>query len=195
MANRNTPFGFKPFYAPGGGNFGRQGGYEVASATGSDIFNGDLVALTGTRRRITVATVATGYILGSFHGVRYVTSLGDIRFAPYWPNGLVASGLTPGADPEALVHDDPNQEFMAQVDDTAGLTTADIAETADFVAGAGSAATGQSAHQIDQSSFDVSQQLRILALAPLPDNEYGQYAKAICKIRMHQLAEAFAGLS
>lgn len=195
MANRNTPFGFKPFYAPNGGNFGRQGSYDIASATAADIFNGDLVALTGTRRRITVATVATGFILGSMHGVRYVTSLGDIRFAPYWPTGLVASGLTPGADPEALVHDDPNQEFIAQVDDTAGLTANDIGETADFVASAGSTSTGQSAQVIDQSSFDVSQQLRILALAPLPDNEYGQYAKAICKIRVHQLAEAFTGLS
>jgi hypothetical protein len=192
MPNINTPFGFRPFYAPGGGNFGRVGGYEIPSAHAENIFTGDAVALSGTGRRIVVATVATGSIVGAFHGVRYVNSLGEVKFAPFWPTGTVATGLFPGANPEAQVHDDPNQEFISQVDGV-GLAEVDVASTMDFVAGAGSTATGQSAHQLSAASVGASQQFRLIALAPLPDNSYGQFAKAISKIRVHQLAEAFAG--
>lgn len=194
--NLNTPFGFRPIQAPhGGGVYGRLSAYEIPSAHAENIFTGDLVAMSGTGRRIVVATVATGAIVGSFQGVRYTNSLGEVKFMPYWPTGTVATGLHPGQNPEAIVADDPNQLFVAQVDDSTGLAEGDVGETMDFVAGAGNTATGLSGHQLDKSSADVNQQLRILGLARLPNNAYGQYAKAICKIRVHQLAETFAGLS
>lgn len=185
MANLNTPFGFKPWQHIAGGTPGRIGSYNIASGLGSNIFTGDLVVITGTGLNITVATVATGRILGSFAGCRYADSMGEIKFALYWPTGTVATGLQYGDSPEALVHDDPKQTFLAQVDDTAGLVAADVGQTADFVAGAGDTNTGISGHQVDQSSLSTSQQLRVLRLAPQPDNAYGQYAKALVEIINH----------
>lgn len=194
MANNNTPFGFRPYNPIGGGVNGRLGSYIIASALASNVFNGDCVGMVGTGRRITIATVATGAILGSFHGVRYTDSLGEIKFMPFWPTGTVATGLVPGADgPEALVHDDPMQSFIAQVNGV-GLAAADEFSTMDFVAGAGSTLTGQSAHQLDASSVAASQQFIVLGLAPLPGMEYGVSAKAFCQNRVPVLSNSFAGV-
>lgn len=192
--NTNTPFGFKPHRHVAGGTPGRLGGYFIASALATDLFKGDAMTLTATSKRVTVATVATSSILGAFAGVQYVDSQGEVRFARYWPTGTVATGLQPGQDPECQIFDDPDQLFIAQVDDTAGLVAADIGQTADFVAGAGDTTTGVSGHQLDQSSLGSSQQFRIVDLYRIPDNAFGQYAKAVCQVFNHVYRSTNTGI-
>lgn len=186
MPNVNRPMGFQPIQHGAGGVPGRSGSYSIASELAQDLFTGDLVTLTGTGRNITVATVATGMILGSFQGCRYVDAQGNVVFAKHWPSGTVAKALHPGGFAcEAIVADDPFQYFLAQMDDTAGLVVADVGNAADFIAGAGNALTGISGHQVDQSSLGDAQQLRIVDLWRAPDNDYGQFAKAVVQIRNH----------
>lgn len=195
MPNVNSPYGFRPYNHGAGGTPGRLGRYFIASALAQNLFIGDPVTLTGTNRFVTICTVATGMILGSFQGCRYVDSQGNVQFARNWVTGTVATGLTPGdAGPEALVADDPEQLFTVQMNTATGMVAADVGNTADFVAGAGNALTGISAFQLDQTSLGASQQLRIVDLARFPDNDFGQFAKAVVQVFNHVYRNINTGL-
>lgn len=183
MANVDRPSGLIASRHSAGGTPQRLGGYTIASGLAEDIYSGDPVDLTGTGRNISLAVAAIDEpIVGIFAGVKYVDSNGDQQFRPRWPTGTVATEI------EALVYDDPLQEFVAQVDDTAGLIEADVGLNAALVAGAGNDFTGRSAWQIDQSTLavTVTLQVRILGLARQLDNDYGQFAKARCVIQRHR---------
>ena len=185
--NVDRPFGLIATRHGAGGTPQRLGAYEVASGLAQDLFAGDPVVLTGTGRRITIATAGdANLITGVFAGVRYVDANGDVQFRPRWPSGTVATGITPGQDPEALVYDDPGQEFIIQVSAVAGLVVADVGQMGNFVAGAGNAFTGRSAFEFDQTTLaGASKQLRILGLSRIPENDYGQFAKARVLINNH----------
>lgn len=185
MPNVNSPYGLRPVNHGAGGIPGRLGRYFVASGLAQNLFTGDPVTLTGTNRNITICAVATGMILGSFQGVRYTDSAGNIQFARNWVTGTVATGLQPNESPEALVADDPEQLFTIQVSGAAGLVAADVGQTIDLLAGAGNALTGISGFLADQASLGASQQLRIVDLYRLPDNDFGQYAKAVVQCFNH----------
>jgi len=187
MANVDRAAGLLPTRHGAGGTPSRFGAYEIASALAQDLFAGDPVVLTGVGRRITIATAGdANLITGVFAGCRYVDANGEVQFRPRWPTGTVATGITPGEDPEALVYDDPGQEFIIQVSGGAGLVVADVGQMGNFVAGAGNAFTGRSAFQFDQTTLaGASKQLRILGLLRGPDNAYGQFAKARVLINNH----------
>lgn len=183
MANVDRPSGLIATRHSAGGTPHRLGGYTIASALGEDIYSGDPVDLTGTGRNIALATAGDDNpIVGIFAGVKYVDSNGEQQFRPRWPTGTVATEI------EALVYDDPLQEFIAQVSAAAGLIEADVGQNAALVAGAGNNFTGRSAWQIDQTTLaaTVTLQVRILGLSRDPENEYGQFAKARCVIQRHR---------
>jgi len=193
--NVDRPAGLLASRHGAGGTPHRFGAYEIASGLAQDLFAGDPVVLIGTGRRITIATAGdANLITGVFAGVRYVDANGEVQFRPRWPSGTVAEGIQTGEDPEALVYDDPGQEFVIQVSAVAGLVVANVGNMANFVAGAGNAFTGRSAFQLDQTTLaTASKQLRILGLARQLDNSYGQFAKARVMINNHsygQLASA-----
>ncbi len=183
MANVDRPSGLIPTRHSAGGTPQRMGGYTIASGLAEDIYSGDPVDLTGLGRNISLAVAAIDEpIVGVFAGVKYVDANGEQQFRPRWPTGTVATEI------EALVYDDPLQEFVAQVDDTAGLLEVDVGLLAALVAGAGNDFTGRSAWQIDQSTLavTVTLQVRILGLARQLENEFGQFAKARCVIQRHR---------
>jgi len=183
MANVDRPSGLIASRHSAGGTPQRLGGYTIASALAEDIYSGDPVDLTGTGRNIALATAGDDNpIVGIFAGVKYVDANGEQQFRPRWPTGTVATEI------EALVYDDPLQEFVAQVDDTAGLIEADVGQLAALVAGAGNDFTGRSAWQIDQSTLaaTVTLQVRILGLARQLENDFGQFAKARVVIQRHR---------
>lgn len=183
MANVDRPSGLIASRHSAGGTPQRLGGYTIASGLAEDIYSGDPVDLTGLGRNISLAVAAIDEpIVGVFAGVKYVDANGEQQFRPRWPTGTVATEI------EALVYDDPLQEFVAQVDDTAGLLEVDVGLLAALVAGAGNNFTGRSAWQIDQSTLavTVTLQVRILGLARQLENEFGQFAKARCVIQRHR---------
>jgi hypothetical protein len=188
MTNVDRPFGFTPTRHGAGGTPQRLGSYEIENGLGSDIFSGDPVVLLGSGRTIDVATAGNANLItGIFAGVRYTDANGDVIFKPNWVSGTVGTGLQRGEDnPEALVYDDPNQEFIIQVSESAGLVVADVGQLANFVAGAGNAFTGRSGYELDQTTLNVSaRQCRILGLARIPENDYGEFAKARVQIYNH----------
>jgi len=191
MTNVDRPAGLLPNRHVAGGTPQRSGGYTIADGLAQDLYSGDPVVLTGNGRDITIASAGDDNpILGVFAGCAYVDANGEQQFRPRWPSGTSATEI------EAYVYDDPNQEFVAQVDDTLGLEEGEVGFNANLVAGAGNDFTGRSGWQIDKTGMAATAtfQVKILGLARQPENDYGQYAKARCRINRHLLANAVAGV-
>lgn len=192
MANVDRPAGFLPRRHGAGGTPQRLSAYEIVSALGSNIYAGDPVVIQGTGRQIDLAVAGnTNLITGIFAGVRYVDANGEVQFRPRWISGTVAEGIAPGENPEALVYDDPDMQFVIQVSGSAGLAEADVGSVANFVAGTGNNFTGRSAYELDQTSIaqGADRQLRILGLARGINNAYGEFAKAVVQIRNHSYGQ------
>ena len=173
----------------------RLGSYEIANGQATDFFSGDPVVLLGSGRTIDVATAGnTNLIVGIFAGVRYTDANGDVQFRPTWMSGTVGTGLQRGDDnPEALVYDDPRSEFIVQVSQSAGLAVGDVGQLANFVAGAGNAFTGRSGFLLDQTTLNATaRQLRILGLSRIPENDFGEFAKARVLINNHSYGQLAA---
>ena len=194
--NVDRPFGFTATRHGAGGTPQRLGSYEIANALPSDIFSGDPVVILGSGRTIDIATAGNAnLIVGIFAGVRYTDANGDVQFRPFWASGTVGTGLQRGEDnPEALVYDDPRSEFIVQVSESAGLAVGDVGNLANFVAGSGNAFTGRSAALLDQTTLDpgVARQFRILGLSRIPENDYGEFAKARVLINNHSYGQLAA---
>ncbi len=197
MANVDRPAGLLPTRHGAGGTPQRLGEYEIASGLGSDIFSGDPVVLQGSGRTIDLAAAGNAnLIVGVFAGVQYTDANGDVQFRPNWPTGTVATGPIRGqTNPICFVYDDPRQEFVIQVSESAGLVVADVGLMANFVAGAGSAFTGRSAYELDQTTLNAaSRQLRVLGLSRIPENDYGEFAKARVLINTHSYGQLAAAV-
>jgi len=195
MTNVDRPAGFLPTRHGAGGTPQRLGSYEIANGLAQDLFSGDPVVLVGSGRTITIATAGNAnLIVGIFAGCRYTDANGDVQFRPNWVSGTVGTGLQRGDDnPEALVYDDPRMEFVIQVSST-GLVVADVGQLANFVLGAGNAFTGRSGYLLDQASLNpTARQLRILGLSRVPENDYGEFAKARVLINNHSYGQLAAG--
>lgn len=195
MTNVDRPFGFTATRHGAGGTPQRLGSYEIENGLAENIFSGDPVVLTGTGRRIVLATAGNAnLIVGIFAGVRFTDARGDVIFEPNWLSGTVGTGLQRGEDnPEALVYDDPRSEFIVQVSGSAGLIEADVGLLANFVAGTGNQFTGRSAYELDQTTLNASaRQLRILGLSRIPENDYGEFAKARVLINNHSYGQLAA---
>lgn len=184
MPNVNSPYGLIP-KKHGAGGVLRSNAYQIASALASNIYAGSAVIPVGTNKRIDVAA-AGNRLIGVFAGVNYVDSAGDVKFARRWASG---QALATGTIAEAEVFDDPEIIFSAQVSAAAGLVAADVGAFADLVIGTGSAVTGTSGDQVDQSTITTTVatggQVRIEELDPIQGNDYGQYAKALVVINEH----------
>src|SRR5882762_139449 len=154
--NINAPSGLTAVKHAAGGTPVRVNGsadYAIAGGLASNIYRGSLVKPTGTGTNIDVIAAGANPSIGSFHGVNYVDANGDTQFRPRWTSGQT---VQTGSVPEATVFDDPDLLFDAQVSGAAGLVAANIGNTGNVLIGTGSALTGQSADQVDQSTLSGS---------------------------------------
>jgi hypothetical protein len=169
MANTNAPFGLRPVGHIAGGDVRLQE-YSIASAYNTNIFQGDVVELTGTGTNVALAAAENVDNLGVFWGCRYVDSSGNQVFKNYWPADTVGTNIV------ALVYDDPMTMFECQTDT---LAAADVGTLVDWNAGTGSTTTGVSGlYAVGSVTGTSGKGLRVKKLVPRPDNAYGAYAKA-----------------
>ena len=186
--NINNPSGLTAIKHSGGSTPTRvnsSADYAIAGGLASNIYRGSLVKPTGTGTNIDVVAAGANPSIGTFHGVNYVDANGDTQFRPRWLSGQT---VQTGSVPEATVFDDPELLFDAQVSGAAGLVATNIGNTANILIGVGSALTGQSADQVDQSTFSasaVNQQLQVQSLRLFTNNNYGQFARAVVTIFLH----------
>jgi hypothetical protein len=91
----------------------------------------------------------------------------------------------------ALVADDPNTIFEIQeVSGGTALTAAAVGLNANVVVGSGSATTGLSAAELNNATEAATADLdlKILRMAPKPDNAIGEHCKWLVLINTHSYA-------
>jgi hypothetical protein len=183
MANLDNPHGFTPVQMAG---VRPPTAYRIQGSEGTPyataLYIGDMVTLSGGYVIKGVAG-ATNQLLGAIVGFECIN--GGIKEGGYYP----ASSTY---DWYALVADDPHQRFIAQCDGGGTLTQANMGGTVNLkITHAGSTVTNLSGMEIDSSAVSgaVTDQFRLIALAPMVDNALGANGEYIVEIHNHVLRQ------
>ena len=188
----SAPYGLKPINLIGGQVFaGATRQFNIASAYGTSIFNGDVVKLVagGTIEKDTGEATATP--VGVFLGCSYVNAQGQTIFQQYFPASTAAPT---GTSITAFVADDPDQLFKVvlvagQTEGGNGLTPAYLGRTmigsnVELVQNAGSTVTGDSKvgiYSAAGATTTVSLPLRVVDVVPDTANSSGNFVEFIVK--------------
>jgi hypothetical protein len=174
MANVDRAYGFEPT----GIMYGLQP-FTVDAGGGTAIFRNDLIEIE-TDGAVIPAAAESVNIVGSAQGV----TAGNISTAVK----ALSAASTAG---EILVSFNPNQMYWAQDDgDTDTSAQADLGGNANHIAGAGSTATGISAHEIDiDTQTNGAAGIRLLDFVKRDDNTAGANADWMCLINEHTMSK------
>ena len=177
MSATSAPFGLRPAFHPSGLDRAQAlaNGIQAVSTSGnvsagyaSNILKGQPVKMN-TAGYIEVAG-ASDPILGAFAGVEWTDATGRRRVSNYWPaNESFQLGSV-----VAYFYSDPNIVYEIQTDGT--LTQLAIGDEFDFSnETAGSTTTGlsQATLSITPAGTGNAKVMRIIDLAPYPDNAWG----------------------
>ena len=177
MSSTSAPFGLRPAFHPSGLDRAQAlaNGIQAVSTSGNvsagyatNILKGQPVKMN-TAGYIEVAAAGDSF-LGAFAGVEWTDSTGRRRVSNYWP----ANESFQVGSVVAYFYSDPNIVYEIQSDGT--LTQAAIGDEANLSNHtAGSTTTGLSQATISSSlvGADGEAQLRIIDIAPYPDNAWG----------------------
>ena len=168
MSSTNAPFGLRPAFHPSGLDRAQALANGIASAYAVDILKGQPVKLN-TSGVIVVAAAGDSF-QGAFAGVEFTDTTGRRRVSNSWPaNTAYQTGSC-----VAYFYNDPNIVYEIQADGSLAQTS--IGDQADLSATtAGSTTTGLSQCTLSTSlaGSGASAQMRIVDLAPYPDNAWG----------------------
>jgi len=177
MSATSAPFGLRPAFHPSGLDRAQAlaNGIEAVSVSGNvalgyatTILKGQPVKMN-TGGYIVVAGTGDAF-LGAFAGVEWTDSTGRRRVSNYWP----ANESFQVGSVVAYFYSDPNIVYEIQTDGTVAQTIigaeADLTNTT-----AGSTTTGLSQATLSATpvAADSSAQMRIIDIAPYPDNAWG----------------------
>lgn len=191
MPNIDRPQGLVPVKTINGGPWNGQANmYLIPSSNATAVFIGDLVKLAGDAGN--AGTVVNGIdVEGMPHVVQ--SAAGDlsvgvvIGFLPDQDN-LTRRHRAASTNRIALVVDDPSVVFEIQeVSGGTALTSAAVGLNANVVVGSGSATTGLSAMELDNSTEATTADLdlKIIGMVPRPDNSIGEHCKWLVQINTH----------
>jgi len=178
MSTVSQPFGLRPSYSPSG--VVRPTAYTILTGYASNILQNQPVKI-GTDGTVQAAAIGDRFI-GTFQGVEFTDSDGRRRVSNKW------TASQAGTDIVAYVTLDPTIVYEIQANGSLAVT--DIGSQADFTTiTAGSTVTGLSALMLDTATLTTSgnASLRIIDLAPGPDNAFGDnYTIVQVQISEHQ---------
>jgi len=178
MSTVSQPFGLRPSYSPSG--VVRPTAYTILTGYASNILQNQPVKI-GTDGPVQAAAIGDRFI-GTFQGVEFTDSDGRRRVSNKW------TASQAGTDIVAYVTLDPSIVYEIQANGSLAVT--DIGSQADFTTiTAGSTVTGLSALMLDTATLTTSgnASLRIIDLAPGPDNAFGDnYTIVQVQISEHQ---------
>lgn len=178
MANPNNPFGFRIARHRGGGCV-QHADYTQADSLAASIFTGDPIKETGVGKNITVAEADSAVAVGVFLGCSYTEADGGHRFSQYWLTG------TTGTEIEVQAVSDSNITYYIQTDT---LTEDEIGKKCDWDDGAGDPKFGTSGRILLASAASpTTGAVKILGLADIPGNEYGDHAIAEVKFVVSEM--------
>lgn len=176
MSATLAPFGMRPVFHPSGLDRAAAlaNGIQAVSTSGnvsagyaSNIFKGEPVAMN-TAGYIEVAS--SGPILGCFAGVEWTDVTGRRRVSNFWP----ANESFQVGSVIAYFYQDPNIVYEIQAEGS--LTQAAVGDEYDITNDTdGSTSTGLSQATLGTSAAGAngSKQLRVIDIAPYPDNAWG----------------------
>lgn len=168
MSATSAPFGLRPAFHPSGLDRAVALADGIASAYGSNILKGQPVKLD-TGGTIVVAAAGDSF-QGAFAGTEWTDTTGRRRVSNYWP----ASTAYQTGSCIAYYYADPLIVYEIQADGSVAQSAigdeADLSNTT-----AGSNVTGLSQATISSTLVGAgnSGQMRIVDLAPYPDNAWG----------------------
>jgi hypothetical protein len=182
MANKDTYFGARAVgHLMGSMYTARIRKYVIPATDATALYVGDFVKVTGESdndengKNHSVVTRASageklvGFVVGFEANSSYLNQI--------YRTASTLRGV--------FVVDDPYITFEIQAKGTLG--TGDLQLLANITVSAGSTVTGVSGTELDLTTKTSSTgQLRMLALSPREDNDFGLYAKVICMINNHQ---------
>lgn len=168
MSSTNAPFGLRPAFHPSGLDRAQALADGIVSGYGSAILKGQPVKyVTGG----TIQPAAAGdAFAGAFAGVEWTDTTGRRRVSNNWP----ASTAYQTGSCVAYFYADPNIVYEIQADGS--LAQSSIGDEADLSnVTAGSTTTGLSQATLSTTLVGAgnSAQMRIIDLAPYPDNAWG----------------------
>lgn len=190
MSSTAYPFGMVPVENLGA-SYNTQGfeTYGITDGYTTSIFYGDVVALSTNGVLVKDTGTTTMTPQGVFLGCSYV-SPGTNYFltAQCWPASTTTTITTGPGRPLGKVSNNPDGVFMIQADgsvaETANGANAAIVQTA------GTLPIGKSRNALQASSVNTTAALplRIVGLAELPDNNWGDaFTIVLVKFNNHQL--------
>ena len=185
MSASKALFGMVPLRKVGSNyNSTAQTQYDIANATASNIFHGDLVTIADGY--ITPIATTTDYAVGVFVGCEYTDPVSkQPTFSHYFP----ANTSSAIGNPVGFVVDDPYASFMIQAD--ASVTAGDInSQNFEVTLGSGSTVTGNSGFGIKAASrATATKAVRPIAMIDEPNNALtgtdGAFPKLEVKIVQH----------
>lgn len=184
MPSTSGPFGLRPSYHPSGQI--RAKAMTIASAYSSNIFQGSPVAIH-TDGTIILAAAGSSAV-GSFKGVEYTDTDGRRRVSNKWPASTSATQIV------AYVYVDPAIVYEVQGDGTGTAPqVTNIGNHYDWTTNGssnGNTTTGLSSVGAAVSTLVTGSGtagLRVVGLAPNPDNAWGDtYPNLLVEIAEHQ---------
>lgn len=177
MPATSAPFGLRPAFHPSGLDRAQAlaNGIQAVSTSGNVSAGYATTILKGQAVKMNTAgyveiAAATGPLLGAFAGVEWTDSTGRRRVSNYWPaNESFITGSV-----VAYFYSDPNIVYEIQSDGV--LNQSAIGDEANLSNHTnGSTTTGLSQATISSSLVGANgeAQLRIVDIAPYPDNAWG----------------------
>jgi len=171
MSATNAPFGLRPAYHPSGLDRAQALAGGIASGFSSNILKGQAVKYNASAGTIGPVT-GTEAFSGAFAGVEFTDTTGRRRVSNYWP----ASTAYQTGSCIAYFYNDPNIVYEIQANGSVAQTS--IGNEANLLTAAladGSATTGLSQATLSTTLVGngVQGQMRIVDIAPYPDNAWG----------------------
>lgn len=168
MSATSAPFGLRPAFHPSGLDRAQALAGGIASAFPSNILKGQPVKYV-TGGAIQPAAAGEAFV-GAFAGVQFTDTTGRARVSNYWP----ANTAYQAGSCVAYFYADQNIVYEIQADGS--LLQSSVGDEADLSnTTAGSTTTGLSQCTVSTTLVGAgnSAQVRILDIAPYPDNAWG----------------------
>ena len=176
MSATSAPFGLRPAYHPSGLDRAIALTNGITSGYAQNLLKGQAVELSGG---VLIRSDGTDTIQGAFAGVEFTDTTGRRRVSNYWPSG------TTGTDIIAYYYSD--QQIVYEIQTNGTLAQTAIGSQFDIASPyAGSTTTGLSAAMMSNSGTTSGNNLlRVIDIAPYPDNNWGD-AYVIVRVQISQ---------
>jgi hypothetical protein len=188
MSATSAPFGMRPAFHPSGLDRAQALANGIASGYATTIYKGQPVKIDVTTGQIVVAA-STDAFVGCFAGVEFTDTTGRRRVSNFWPASTSATEIV------AYFYSDPAIVYEIQTNGTLAQTAIgqeyDLASTT-----VGGTTTGLSQCMLSNSpaSANGSAQMRVIDIAPYPDNAWGDtYVIVRAQIAEHQFGSIYSG--